>query len=914
MPKELYNEGRVVGYSAYEMYVRHHLSVDPEHTPASEKEWLASMMAMGSSMLLKINSEVGKPFGIQGSHYIEIDFPTDSRLCAANNIIASFFSGEDSTLDNSEVPAEWATKITDYGPLIQNNSANFPENPDKVPPMASDISGLSNDTIKQIHEYMKIIDGIVIQPGTWTDNPNKPPQKDFTPILSQAPKLRILVSDKIETDFYIMLTGFTNRTVVDGQTGFDTAVNTQSHSDGDFLGPWAFPWAAKIFFSIPSSFVNYFMNNKYEREMKSGTASIAVKSDTIVDFKQNYSGESNNYYSQHDTDSTLPVDVTDINIVGEDAAVIASYMHSGEDGTVLPPSLYGALINSNGEKQFIPLDTVAPGSLHMYHGSINDTSVNSPYQRADTLESQNKGAKAFLRDKLTYVINQLDSTDMKYDVLTDRIIPVSDDVTENTQQFSISNTPYMWLFNHNNNSVDDEFDNVTALLINKFIHGVLSQSFISQYAFSYAEVKALQDYKFPASGTVEGIFTLAKEITVLFDMVKSIAERERANYNYILRGGYSRQGSPTQQYFFMPVHKNTNMVSIMAPTGIDLTSADKNVYLHMKSDGKLDYLGSWFGGTELTGDDIGYGDYGELLHHPLQKYAILQDSIFYQPNAVTPYPSGEAKAKYKYDFLQWFKDTNVTDMIPIDKFTTYGIDSSYEKLSVYEFLQCCCSRDLSIPYTSADSFVSATNKRFKYTMYLYSRKVIEKLKISDVSKNPITFDKGHELRADVRAQSITNPTNFFYDAPTQFNVVNFHEEQITDPKTNQTSIVDVEDIGADITANCTSTQNAVWAAVSKSGHHANKAISLIDKSGIPLPRLGSAGTIDANNLIWEDLMIALNQNKSIDLLGNVLKGLKLNLTDSGPNYIEFANGLRLYISNTPPTDSDIPSGSIGIGW
>ena len=71
-----------------------------------------------------------------------------------------------------------------------------------------------------------------------------------------------------------------------------------------------------------------------------------------------------------------------------------------------------------------------------------------------------------------------------------------------------------------------------------------------------------------------------------------------------------------------------------------------------------------------------------------------------------------------------------------------------------------------------------------------------------------------------------------------------------------------------------------------------------------------------------------------DLLGEALRGIKNNgvfdlkgtgqnklsggldvskVIKTGKNYIEF-NGLRLYISSSVPTDSDIPVGSIGIGW
>ena len=40
MPKIIYNEGRVVGLSAYETYVKNHIAEDPNTPPASEREWL----------------------------------------------------------------------------------------------------------------------------------------------------------------------------------------------------------------------------------------------------------------------------------------------------------------------------------------------------------------------------------------------------------------------------------------------------------------------------------------------------------------------------------------------------------------------------------------------------------------------------------------------------------------------------------------------------------------------------------------------------------------------------------------------------------------------------------------------------------------------------------------------------------
>lgn len=909
MPRQIWNEGRVVGFSAYEVYLKHALSIDPNHEPATEKEWLASMMAMGSSMLLRI--------GTTTEPYIDVPFPADSRLCAANNILASVFTGEGYVGSAGLSEHVWCTKVTDYGPLLDNteNTALAGERQAENMPISSNGTALTDDQIAGIHEYMKIVDGLVLQPGTWIDNPNKPPEKDFVPTtlqkdeatgqettvtLAHVPTLRIAFSEPVTQPFFILLTGFTNRSVVTGVTGFfdpqrpvdvgyDSAVNTQSPQDGDFLGPWAFPWAAKVIFSVPSAYISYFMNNKYTRQLPSYDTPITIQSDPIIDMEA--ADPFKSYYSSQHKDAPVDMNVQALHLTGKDAAVLATYRHY-DSGTYIPPALYGAVVSETGEVKICPIDTVAPYSLHIYPGSIVNRR-QTPFTKAALLENAASGAVAFLRDGVTYVVSQLDDANNNYTTPLDRVIPVSDDVTENQQQFSVANTPYMWLFKHSDDAVDDEFDNVTAMIVNKFIHGTLSQSLVSEYAFTYQEVNDLQKYTAPSNGEISGLNTLALQKTVLFDMFNSIPETERANYNYILRGGYTKQDAPSQQYFFMPIHKDTNMVSIMSPMAIDLKRASGSENLHMQSDGKLDYLGSWFSGTALTGDDLGYGNYAELKRHPLQKFAITQDSIFYQPNAVTPCPPAD---KYKFDFLQWFKDTNVTDMIPSSKFATYGIHSSYKKLSIYEFLQCCCSRDLSINFNSDDSYIASSDTRFEFKMYLYSRDAVANLKISDVSAST-AFDANHELVAGVVVHSRTSPNTFFYDAPTQFN-----------------AITDSLEVGDDITESCVSTQNAIWASVGKSGHHITKAISLVDKEGIPLPRLGSAGVIAANNVIWEDLIVALNQNKSIDLLGAVLKGLKSDLTGSGPDHLEFANGLRLYVSNTKPTDTDIPDGSIGIGW
>ena len=92
MPRELWNQGRVVGYSSYEMYVRQFLSENPDKEPASEREWLSSTVANGSSIILKVTTLGWERVDDGWEKTIPLD--ANSRLCAANTIYGSFFSGE----------------------------------------------------------------------------------------------------------------------------------------------------------------------------------------------------------------------------------------------------------------------------------------------------------------------------------------------------------------------------------------------------------------------------------------------------------------------------------------------------------------------------------------------------------------------------------------------------------------------------------------------------------------------------------------------------------------------------------------------------------------------------------------------------------------------------------------------------
>lgn len=356
MPRQIWNQGRVTGFSAYELYVRQHVSEDPETMPASEREWLASTIAMGSSMLLRIDKDTNRR---EDEHWIkEIQLPSNTRLCAANTILASFFHGE------GEYGGPWANRISDYGELISNTASSSPsgkvDHSGRVPNKT--VSEWSASQKLELAQYMKIIDGIVIQPGNWQLGENQPPQKDFHPDMGDYPRIRLHIRGPIEQQFQILFTGFTIRAVVKGVTGLDSATSSPAPEDGDFLGPGQFPWASKIVFSVPSSYVAFFASGAYQRKLPATAKSLLVNSTPVIDMKTT---KPETYYTLHHRNATVAVDVDDFATLGDGTAVLTVYQKKEK----YPPAIWGTFVDSKGVNHLNPLDVVAPGTVKMFENA-----------------------------------------------------------------------------------------------------------------------------------------------------------------------------------------------------------------------------------------------------------------------------------------------------------------------------------------------------------------------------------------------------------------------------------------------------------------------------------------------------------------------------------------------------------------
>lgn len=359
MPRDIYNEGRVVGYSAYEVYVREHLSEDPDTNPASEREWLSASLASGASLLFKFPvSEESQKYKDDQDWMYQVELPSGTRLGAANTIIGSFFRGAAET-----DTVGWAVRVTDYGDLIVNDTSLLDTESSR-----NNVSNWSNTDKQSLVEYMKIIDGVVLQPGQWRNSGLSKPVKDLSPDISEKPIVRFHIRGPITHEFYILLTGFTIRTVLSGTAGLDGSTQTNMPADGDFLGPAIYPWANKIIFSVPTSYVSYFVSNSYKRRI-TGTSSQnkdssqkVVNDTSVIDMKTSNPGT---YYLTKNTASRQPVTVNEFTTLGDGTAVLTVYQRSNK----YPAALWGTYVDSTGNNYLNPLDVVAPGTIKMFENA-----------------------------------------------------------------------------------------------------------------------------------------------------------------------------------------------------------------------------------------------------------------------------------------------------------------------------------------------------------------------------------------------------------------------------------------------------------------------------------------------------------------------------------------------------------------
>ena len=223
--------------------------------------------------------------------------------------------------------------------------------------------------------------------------------------------------------------------------------------------------------------------------------------------------------------------------------------------------------------------------------------------------------------------------------------------------------------------------------------------------------------------------------------------------------------------------------------------------------------------------------------------------------------------------------------IPAKKmFQDFGLDiadyvhEDFQNVSLGKFLQECVLRtDLTMAAT--DSTMRTTG--IESTLHLYSKE-----DMNYTSGNVPTPTASSPISASMTLHAGTSAKSYFSTA--------YYNATLRD--------------GTSVTIN--NSAYPIWASMSKSPEGTEiMSVSVTDNSGSQLDFSGNSGTIEADTVTWLDLLVGLGSGKSVD----VLKGARFGRDNNDCNYIQTADGTRLYISTTEPT-GDIPEGSIGIGW
>ena len=395
MPKEIWNEGRVTGLSAHEIYVRQHLLTDPDAPPISEQDWLASNILSGNSLLLEIGTTSEHAHGM-----LQVTLPEGCTLYAASTIVASYFDGDAEFNQTAECrgvsSAAFASRVTSYGRTISNTNTSSPTatksnqiTPSNVP--TGSTSDPSAEEIAMIKDYVKLADGVVIHPGDWVNATNRPPRKDFQPTFgptaSVRPVVRFYINGTLERGTRILLTGFKQRSTLEGVVGSDGSTNTDNPQNGDFLGPDCFPWASKIIFSIPNSYIPYIQPEalyKYQRTIQlpdqGANQTRTIKDTAIVDMQADDPGT---FYTNYDQVKTLYGGYTGRTPGVAYTVVENTYIQEGNDvlsvyqpNSQYPPALYATHVKGAGGNRLNPLDVVAPGTVKMFNNSNDATTRN----------------------------------------------------------------------------------------------------------------------------------------------------------------------------------------------------------------------------------------------------------------------------------------------------------------------------------------------------------------------------------------------------------------------------------------------------------------------------------------------------------------------------------------------------------
>lgn len=258
------------------------------------------------------------------------------------------------------------------------------------------------------------------------------------------------------------------------------------------------------------------------------------------------------------------------------------------------------------------------------------------------------------------------------------------------------------------------------------------------------------------------------------------------------------------------------------------------------------------------------------------KDLIDDDFVIYQNHLAPHLSNTQVDGRYIYDiksYNDYLKSKKVSDVFYTEEFpylNGIGIrEEYYVEKTLYDFYNYILTRDLSKPISSPDSLLTS-NSSFNTSNKLYfNKEQVKKIKnvknvyneelekyealFLDDNSNPVNIESQIALRNNININSIFGLNNS--------TLVDSNGKDISYLYESEDSIyVNKEETG----------KKSVYSISINDGNADNAVILSIN---------GTIGNIEVDKLAWESLLLALCNNKSIDILSKSLLQIKTELND-----------------------------------
>lgn len=258
------------------------------------------------------------------------------------------------------------------------------------------------------------------------------------------------------------------------------------------------------------------------------------------------------------------------------------------------------------------------------------------------------------------------------------------------------------------------------------------------------------------------------------------------------------------------------------------------------------------------------------------KDLIDDDFVIYQNHLAPHLSNTQVDGQYIYDiksYNDYLKSKKVSDVFYTEEFpylNGIGIrEEYYVGKTLYDFYNYILTRDLSKPISDPDSLLTS-NSSFNASNKLYfNKEQVKKIKnvknvyneelkkyealFLDVDSNPVNIESQIALRNNININSIFGLNNSMLVDSNGKDVGYLYESE-------DSIYVNKEETG----------KKTVYSISINDGNADNAVILSIN---------GTIGNIEVDKLTWESLLLALCNNKSVDILSKSLLQIKTELND-----------------------------------